>query len=316
MPRLKSTPSTFRFGGVTSPNTTQVPDQYLDELLPILSGGELKVLLYITRRTFGFKKASDNISLSQMLNGIRTQDGRQLDSGVGLTKKTLLQAIRSLETQNIIVTERRRSKDRGDEPTSYRLNMSGASSEKYADAAPVGEKLHQGGGGESTPGPWGKKSPTQHTVKQHTDFESSNTSTNEFLADDDTDRQKSVHPRKAEYQQASTTTAKPTDSPLKDLVARRAPKRIAMSEDRQAIGSVIERFAQELGDQAPTRSSVTRAMNLFEQSGAGRDGFVDLLFQARASTKEMRNSAKHRPQKPMAYFFSVVEERLGLKETA
>lgn len=89
-----------------------------------------------------------------------------------------------------------------------------------------------------------------------------------------------------------------------------------MTEDRQAIGSVIERFAQELGDQAPTRSSVTRAMNLFEHSGAGRDGFVDLLFQARASTKEMRNSAKNRPQKPMAYFFSVVEERLGLKEKA
>ncbi|MEZ4530526.1 MAG: hypothetical protein R2855_05785 [Thermomicrobiales bacterium] len=89
-----------------------------------------------------------------------------------------------------------------------------------------------------------------------------------------------------------------------------------MTEDRQAIGSVIERFAQELGDQAPTRSSVSRAMNLFEQSGAGRDGFVDLLFQARASTKEMRNSVKNRPQKPMAYFFSVVEERLGLKERA
>ena len=48
-------------------------------------------------------EASDNIALSQMLNGIRTQDGRQLDSGVGLTKKTLLQAIRSLEAQNIIV---------------------------------------------------------------------------------------------------------------------------------------------------------------------------------------------------------------------
>jgi hypothetical protein len=316
MPRLKSTTSTFRFGGVTSPNTTQVPDQYLDELLPILSGGELKVLLYITRRTFGFKKASDNISLSQMLNGIRTQDGRQLDAGVGLTKKTLLQAIRSLETQNIIVTERRRSKDRGDEPTSYRLNMSGRTSEKYTDGGPVGEKIHQGGGGESTPGPWGKKSPTQQTVKQHTDFESSNISTNEFLADDEPDRQKSVHPRKTDSQQASAATANPTDAPLKDLIARRAPKRIAMTEDRRAIGSIIERFAQELNDQAPTRSSVTRAMNLFERSGASRDGFVDLLFQARASTKEMRNSPSNRPQKPMAYFFSVVEERLGLKATA
>src|SRR3712207_6398095 len=86
----------WTFHGVTSPNTTQVPDQYLDELLPLLSGAELKVLLYIPRRTFGFKKSSDNISLSQMLNGIRTQDGRILDYGVGLTKKTLLQMIKSL----------------------------------------------------------------------------------------------------------------------------------------------------------------------------------------------------------------------------
>ncbi len=93
----------FRFTGVASPNTTKVPDQYLDELLPRLTGGELKVLLYITRRTFGFKKASDNINLSQMLGGITTRDGRKLDAGVGLSKKTLLQAIRSLEAQNIIL---------------------------------------------------------------------------------------------------------------------------------------------------------------------------------------------------------------------
>src|SRR3954453_16367447 len=97
---------TWIFAGVTSPNTTQMPDQYLDELLPVLSGAELKVLLYITRRTFGFKKASDNIALSQMLSGIRTRDGRQLDAGVGLSKKTLLQALTSLEAMNIILRKR------------------------------------------------------------------------------------------------------------------------------------------------------------------------------------------------------------------
>src|SRR4051812_5930736 len=104
---------TWIFAGVTSPNTTQVPDQYLDELLPVLSGGELKVLLYITRRTFGFKKDSDNISLSQMLHGIETRDGRILDRGVGLSKKTLLQALRSLEDHNIIQTQRRQSPEKG-----------------------------------------------------------------------------------------------------------------------------------------------------------------------------------------------------------
>jgi DNA-binding transcriptional ArsR family regulator len=122
---------TWIFSGVSSPNTTQVPDQYLDELLPILSGAELKVLLYITRRTFGFKKDSDNISLSQMLRGITTRDGRILDRGTGLSKPTLLQALRSLQDKHIIETERRRSPEKGDEPTVYKL--------KFAEG-PAGQK--------------------------------------------------------------------------------------------------------------------------------------------------------------------------------
>ena len=49
------TPRPFR--GFRSPSYTQVPDELFDELLVELSGGELKVLLYIIRRTFGFKPA-------------------------------------------------------------------------------------------------------------------------------------------------------------------------------------------------------------------------------------------------------------------
>src|SRR3954453_19188824 len=113
----------WTFAGLTSPNTTQVPDQLFDEVFPFLSGAELKLLLYITRRTFGFKKDQDQISLSQMLGGIRTKDGRILDPGVGLTKKTLLGAIRRLTAVGIILKERRRSADRGDEATTYSLNI-------------------------------------------------------------------------------------------------------------------------------------------------------------------------------------------------
>lgn len=100
-----------------------MPDEVFDELLSILSGGELKVLLYIIRRTFGFKKDSDNISLSQMLHGIARRDGTHLDRGVGLSKPTLLQALRTLQDKNIIETERRRSAEKGDEPTVYRLRF-------------------------------------------------------------------------------------------------------------------------------------------------------------------------------------------------
>src|SRR4051812_21460438 len=145
-----------QFKGYASPNYTPVPDELFDEQLPDLSGAELKVLLYVIRRTFGFKRESDNISLSQMLNGLRTWDGRQLDRGVGLTKKTLLLAIKSLEEKHIVFTERRRSAEKGDEPTSYRLNVA-ASATQGKTTPPVGEKLPQGGGGENTPGPWGRK---------------------------------------------------------------------------------------------------------------------------------------------------------------
>lgn len=45
-----------RFPGFLKPNYTQVPDVILDELMANLTGAELKVLLYIVRRTSGFQK--------------------------------------------------------------------------------------------------------------------------------------------------------------------------------------------------------------------------------------------------------------------
>src|SRR5947209_18974009 len=93
----EDSPDWTTFTGYASPNYTPVPDQLFDEHLCFLSGAELKVLLYIIRRTFGFKKDSDTISLSQMLGGIERRDGTVLDRGVGLSKKTLLQALRDLQ---------------------------------------------------------------------------------------------------------------------------------------------------------------------------------------------------------------------------
>ncbi len=73
----------FYFEGFESPNTTPVPDVVFDQLLARLGEAELKALLYIIRRTFGFKKDSDTISLNQICKGIVTRDGRVLDRGTG-----------------------------------------------------------------------------------------------------------------------------------------------------------------------------------------------------------------------------------------
>lgn len=54
------------------PNTCQVPNVLLDEIMPGLSGSSLKILLAIVRKTYGFQKQSDKISFRtlQKLTGL------------------------------------------------------------------------------------------------------------------------------------------------------------------------------------------------------------------------------------------------------
>lgn len=113
----------YKFPGFSAPFYTQVPDAVFDELLPVLSGAELKVLLYIIRRTFGFKKNRDNISLSQMVSGIKTRDGLVIDGGTGLGKSSVIRALTTLEEKNIVIRTRRTTSKSGFEATTYALNV-------------------------------------------------------------------------------------------------------------------------------------------------------------------------------------------------
>jgi hypothetical protein len=114
-----------QFQGFYTPNSTAVPDNFFDELLADLSGAEVKVVCYVMRRTFGFKRQSDEISIRQMLYGIVKKDGTRLDCGTGLSKLTLLRALRSLKERRVLLTVRNSSVEHGDEATSYRLNIIG-----------------------------------------------------------------------------------------------------------------------------------------------------------------------------------------------
>jgi phage replication O-like protein O len=112
-----------RFPGFQSPTTTPIPDEVFDELMGDLTGAELKVLMYICRRTFGFKKESDTISLHQIADGIVTRDGRVLDHGTGLSKRHVQRALKTLEEKHIIRVERRMDEARVNEINTYALNF-------------------------------------------------------------------------------------------------------------------------------------------------------------------------------------------------
>ena len=62
-----------------------------------LSGSEQKILDYLIRRTYGFNKIEDTVSLSQFKNGITKRDGTVLDRGTGIKNdSTILKASKSL----------------------------------------------------------------------------------------------------------------------------------------------------------------------------------------------------------------------------
>jgi len=148
----------FVFGGFDSPNTTQVPDAFFDVVAPELTEAELRVALYIIRRTFGFKKDSDTISLRQMVHGITTKEGRVLDRGTGLKKSAVANALNGLERKGVILSQRNRSPERGNEPTTYALNI-----KNHPLSVPVdkGLSIH-------ADKPLSVPVDTQYTERQHT----------------------------------------------------------------------------------------------------------------------------------------------------
>jgi len=127
---------------LTRPTTTPLPDEIYDEWAPMLGEAELKVLLYIVRRTLGFRKDADAISLAQFASGVVTRDGRTLDRGCGVTsRRHIVRALAALEDKGLIRTSKGRTRTGGHAVTVYALRWEG-----HADAT------QKGGGSPRTPG--------------------------------------------------------------------------------------------------------------------------------------------------------------------
>jgi hypothetical protein len=84
------------------PGFTPYPNDLLDLALPFLGDAEVRVALYVGRRTFGFGKGQDGIGLGQICNGICGRSGRQVDFGAGISKPAAIQAIRSLIQKGLL----------------------------------------------------------------------------------------------------------------------------------------------------------------------------------------------------------------------
>ncbi len=75
---------------ITPPNYTQTPNDLFDKWLPDLNESELKVLMVVIRKTFGWHKDIDRISISQ------------LQKITGLSETSVLNGIKSLIQKELI----------------------------------------------------------------------------------------------------------------------------------------------------------------------------------------------------------------------
>ena len=112
-----------RYKGFVRPSTTPTPDDLFDVFLPVLAPSELKVLLYLVRRTFGFQRQHDAVSLRQICSGIVRKNGKRLDSGTGLSKQGAITAVKSLEARGLIVVDRERTDDGYNKINKYSLRF-------------------------------------------------------------------------------------------------------------------------------------------------------------------------------------------------
>lgn len=114
---------------VPQPNFTQAPNALFDEWLPKLSHVELKVLMVIMRKTFGWHKIRDRISLSQ------------LEKYTGTDRTKIIKAAKNLQKMGLIVKEV--SGKNGEQETYYELVVIEDSKNSYQwpnDTPPSGQR--------------------------------------------------------------------------------------------------------------------------------------------------------------------------------
>lgn len=273
------------FAGFDNPTYTSVPDVIFDELAPDSTEAELRVLLYIVRRTFGFKKTSDAISLTQMVAGIRTRDGRVLDRGTGLSRRGVMKGCAGLVERGIITVERRRSEWGDHETNIYRLRFKGDAAAGVGHAVPHGRA-------PAAP-PVGHDLPPQHTARQHTGTQQT-ASSNETI---------------------SNGKAAPAPGP----VARRSDWQHRPSEPAALVLALITEFSTDFGDTGHTRANYSQAMRLLRTANLSEPAFARRMYEARSITRDemhrRRVAGNGTPvHKAMPYFFAVLADLLGLRD--
>lgn len=322
-PQSSKKSATKPFLGFNQPYYTQIPDELFDELLSGLSGAELKVLLYVMRRTFGFKKDSDNISLSQICRGIKTKDGRQLDKGTGLDRKTVIRAAKSLEQKGIIISSRNPSIKGDYDATTYRPNILEAQKQHPSKETTEGSgKIPLGGSGKIRP-PYTRDSSTRNRLKNSNSktLEKSETPeprTNGMRRVGELLTPLAIMVKKRAVGVTGEPVAGENNADDGNLTEKKAPQQDPPQPPTDEINERLDwlgkKVSFDVGDTAHTRENTKQVKNIYREQlaqgiGHGILSFTEVALTTIGLTREIQT------EKPGAYFFKTFRNRVGLLES-
>ena len=138
------------FAGFEEPkeNWSKLPHALIEAMPQIETSGELKVILYILRHTWGYHNAQGKrdvekkITLDEFMHGRRLRDRSRMDTGLGLSKPTIIDGLRRAEQHGFIEVDVDDS-DGGRIKKFYRLKMSSSFTSYVKKPDPPGkETLH------------------------------------------------------------------------------------------------------------------------------------------------------------------------------
>jgi len=297
-----TSPKGWTFGGVDTINGTQIPDAYFDEVMAPLGASAFMVLMYIARRTFGFKRYSDQISLDQICHGIVTRDGRRLDHGTGLAKSTVVLALDRLVAFGVIRKQRNDDPQGGQLANTYQIVFKNPS---VTSPPPLSEN-HTGVVRNSAPPPvrdsdspcpgFGpgpvRDSDTQQTVE----------TTNSRRQTDRSNRK--ARTAYTPSRMALDDSSDSTDSSNKTTLTRGSPSPTSagltngttsagLTDAATSVDRRVTALSDEFGDDAP-HASRTRVANVQRMAGLDDATLLQLLGEAAIITRSQAHTITKR----------------------
>ncbi len=280
----------WTFGGVETLNGTQIPDAYFDEVMAPLGPSAFTVLMYVSRRTFGFKRHSDQISLDQICHGIvttevRAADGtvikpaRHLDHGTGLAKSTVVRALDRLIVAGLIRKRHNADPHRGQLANTYGIVFKDA-----AAVTPASPSLRatRTAPAQETASPSSPPVPPRDTpCRVLTQAPVADLDTQQTVETTNSRRQTEISKREARVRHV-TPSLDSTDSTT--LTTEDTATRTLAGPVTSPVGEHVSRLSAEFGDDAP-RASRTRVLNIQGAAGLDEAATLALLDEAAAITR-------------------------------